>query len=52
MAEYSDKSRLLALLLCLILGGGRPAPLLRGKVGTGILMILTLGGLSPTSRRW
>ena len=43
--EVSDKSRLAALLLCWFLGPLGVHRFYVGKVGTGILMILTLGGL-------
>jgi hypothetical protein len=41
----SPKSRLVALLLCLFLGSLGVHRFYVGKIGTGILMILTLGGL-------
>jgi TM2 domain-containing membrane protein YozV len=41
----SPKSRLVALLLCIFLGSLGIHRFYVGKVGTGILMILTLGGL-------
>ncbi len=40
----SPKSRLAALLLCIFLGGLGIHRFYVGKVGTGVLMILTLGG--------
>ena len=43
--EISQKSRLVALLLCFFLGGLGIHRFYVGKTGTGILMILTLGGL-------
>ena len=43
--EQSPKSWLAALLLCFFLGGIGVHRFYVGKVGTGILMILTLGGL-------
>ena len=45
MAETSKKNWLAALLLCLLLEGLGVHRFYVGKVGTGILMILTLGGL-------
>ncbi|MFA5271925.1 MAG: TM2 domain-containing protein [Candidatus Omnitrophota bacterium] len=43
--NISSKSRLAALLLCFFLGGLGIHRFYVGKVGTGILMIFTLGGL-------
>jgi len=43
--EKSDKGFVATLLLCLFLGGLGIHRFYVGKVGTGILMILTLGGL-------
>ena len=40
----SDKKRLLAFLLCLLLGGLGVHRFYVGKVGTGILTIVTLFG--------
>ena len=40
----SPKSRLVALLLCIFLGGLGIHRFYVGKTGTGILMILTGGG--------
>ena len=40
----SDKSRLVALLLCIFLGAIGVHRFYVGKIGTGILMILTFGG--------
>lgn len=42
--EYSDKDGLVALLLCLFIGMLGIHRFYVGKVGTGILMILTFGG--------
>ena len=44
MAEVSDKKRLVALLLCLFLGGFGVQRFYVGKTGMGILTIVTLGG--------
>jgi TM2 domain-containing membrane protein YozV len=41
----SPRSRLAALLLCLFLGGIGVHRFYVGKIGTGIAMIFTLGGL-------
>jgi TM2 domain-containing membrane protein YozV len=43
--EYSEKSRLVALLLCFFLGPFGAHRFYVGKLGTGVLMLLTLGGL-------
>jgi TM2 domain-containing membrane protein YozV len=40
----SPKSRLVALLLCLFLGGLGLHRFYVGKIGTGILIIVTIGG--------
>ena len=44
-AQASDKKRLVALLLCLVLGPLGVHRFYVGKVGSGVLMIVTLGGL-------
>lgn len=44
-APQEGKSWLAALLLCLFLGGLGVHRFYVGKVGTGIVMIFTLGGL-------
>jgi TM2 domain-containing membrane protein YozV len=43
---YSDRSRLVALLLCWFVGIFGVHRFYVGKIGTGILMIFTLGGLT------
>jgi TM2 domain-containing membrane protein YozV len=43
--EISDKSRLVALLFCILLGFLGVHRFYVGKIGTGILMLVTLGGL-------
>ena len=43
--DRSGKSRLVALLLCWLLGVFGAHRFYVGKIGTAILMILTLGGL-------
>ena len=44
-ADVSPRSRLVAVLLCLIVGVLGIHRFYVGKTGTGIAMILTLGGL-------
>jgi len=43
--EISPKSRLAALLLCFLFGVFGVHRFYVGKIGTGILMLITLGGL-------
>ena len=43
--QKSDKGFVPALILCLFLGGFGAHRFYAGKIGTGILMFLTLGGL-------
>jgi TM2 domain-containing membrane protein YozV len=45
MAEVSEKNRLVALLLCIFLGGLGVHRFYVGKIGTGILQIVTCGGV-------
>lgn len=42
--EYSEKSRLVALLLCFFFGVFGAHRFYVGKIGTGVAMLLTLGG--------
>jgi TM2 domain-containing membrane protein YozV len=44
-SNISPKSRVVALLFCLFLGVIGVHRFYVGKIGTGILMVLTLGGL-------
>ena len=44
IANVSDKSRLVALLFCVLLGFFGVHRFYVGKIGTGILMVLTIGG--------
>ena len=44
MDSISPKSRLVALVLCLMFGAFGFHRFYVGKVGTGLLMLLTLGG--------
>ncbi|MAE46316.1 MAG: hypothetical protein CMJ86_05420 [Planctomycetes bacterium] len=43
--RYSGKSRLVALLLCFLVGYLGVHRFYVGKIGTGVLMIFTIGGL-------
>ena len=45
MAEISEKKRLVAFLLCFFLGSLGVHRFYVGKVGSGVAMIFTLGGL-------
>jgi TM2 domain-containing membrane protein YozV len=42
--EFSPRSRLVALLFCVLLGWIGVHRFYVGKIGTGILMVATLGG--------
>jgi len=44
-SNMSTKSRLVALLFCILLGVFGVHRFYVGKIGTGILMLLTFGGL-------
>lgn len=44
-AELSPRSRLVALLFCILLGWIGVHRFYVGKIGTGILMVVTIGGL-------
>ena len=44
VSNVSDKSRLVALLFCVLIGFLGVHRFYVGKVGTGVLMALTLGG--------
>lgn len=43
--SYTGPSKLVLALLCFFLGGLGIHRFLVGKIGTGVLMIITLGGL-------
>ena len=45
MADISEKKRLVAFLLCFFLGNLGIHRFYVGKVGTGVAMIFTIGGL-------
>ena len=44
-SNVSPKSRLVTLLLCFFLGGLGAHRFYVGKIGTGVLMLVTCGGL-------
>lgn len=43
--DFSPRSRLVALLFCILLGWIGVHRFYVGKIGTGFLMVLTIGGL-------
>jgi len=43
MDEVSDKKRLVAFLLCFVIGWAGVHRFYVGKIGTGILMLITFG---------
>lgn len=43
--QFSEKSRLVVLILCWFLGFFGVHRFVVGKIGTGVLMLFTLGGL-------
>jgi TM2 domain-containing membrane protein YozV len=44
-SDFSPRSRLVALLFCILLGWIGVHRFYVGKIGTGFLMVLTIGGL-------
>jgi TM2 domain-containing membrane protein YozV len=44
-SDFSPRSRLVALLFCILLGWIGVHRFYVGKTGTGVLMVLTIGGL-------